>query len=124
MAGIKRVENRTWRTHHRGRIAIHAGRNRTRDADARETLAAIGVEVPDDVPRGLLLGTVELVDVVELAAIDRQRTLGDIASGEHPELLSDPLATGPFCWVLTDPEPFVDPVPMTGKLSLWGVNLA
>ena len=30
MAGIKRVENRTWRTSHRGPLVIHAGKHRPR----------------------------------------------------------------------------------------------
>lgn len=113
MAGHKRVENRTWGTKHRGRLAIHASANsaaaRKSDAIARQTLAAVGVEVPEEVTAGALLGTVELVDIVE-AGDDR-------VSGDH-------LATGPLCWMLEDPRPLSEPVPMKGQQSIWPVDSA
>lgn len=113
MAGHKRVENRTWATKHRGRLAIHAAANsaaaRKSDAIARQTLAAVGIEVPEEVTSGALLGTVELVDIVE-AADDR-------VAGDH-------LATGPLCWMLEDPRPLSEPVPMKGQQSIWPVDSA
>ena len=68
--GHKPVENRTWHTRHRGRLAIHASaessRSRRSDAEAREILASIGVTVPDEIPTGAIVGTVAVVDSIRL----------------------------------------------------------
>jgi len=60
----KDVENRTWRRHHRGRLWIHAAKQGKRldwsDAK-RRSLWLPG----EPLPRGVTLGSVELVDCVE-----------------------------------------------------------
>ena len=104
MAGVKRVENRTWTTHHRGPLAIHAGKSV--DRDACEFLESVGIDPEPyrDAPRGVILGTVELVDVgmpYEFA------------------LQADPLAFGPYCWILADPQPLPEPIAARGFLHLW-----
>lgn len=62
--GHKDVENRTWRTRHRGLLAIHA--SKTFDAESYWQLLREGVELPDivDFQYGGIIGTVELVDCV------------------------------------------------------------
>ena len=57
MAGDKRIEYRSLRTHIRGRVYIYACKA-PGDADSYEEA---GFEV-EDLPRGVLVGTVELVD--------------------------------------------------------------
>jgi len=53
--GEKDVENRSWRTHHRGPLLIHAG--------ARADTASFAQQgVPDDVERSAIIGVVEVVD--------------------------------------------------------------
>lgn len=109
----KRVENRTWTTRHRGPLAIHAGLSI--DPAGAEALGLTAAEV-EALPRGAVLGTVELVDVVRLA-----EALG-IAPGATDDpwhLSADPLATGPFCWIVERPRPFPEPIPARGRLSLW-----
>jgi len=118
--GPKRVENRTWATRHRGPLLIHAGGGNARaDAEARAILEGLGVAVPDDdaLPRGVLLGTVELVDVVRLDR--RQGELFDLQSA-----IPDPqsLATGPVCWILAGPRPLARPVPCRGRRRLFRVE--
>jgi len=120
--GPKRVDNRTWATRHRGPLLIHAGRGNGRaDAEARAILERLGVEVPDDehVPRGVLLGTVELVDVVRLDE-RRQPDLFNLQSA-----IPDPqsLATGPVCWILENPRPLAEPIPCLGRQGLFNVDL-
>jgi hypothetical protein len=96
MAGIKDVENRTWTTGYRGRLAIHAGARVEADG-----LAAHGHLLPrGDLPRGAMLGTVSLVDVVE----------------NHPSVWAVP---GLWHWVLADPNLLSQPIPMSGRLGLW-----
>lgn len=56
VSGRKDVENRSWRTNHRGPLLIHASRTVDRDA-CRER----GLD-PDSLPTGVILGMVTVVD--------------------------------------------------------------
>ena len=88
---------------------IHAA---ARDAgpEAAEALEAAGVDVDGAAPRGAVIGVVDLVDVVRVD----QRTLFDDVAG-------DPLATGPYCWILANPRPLLRPVPHRGQLGLFSI---
>lgn len=94
----KIVENRSWATRHRGRLLIHASLRP--DRAARPFMAALGIEVPAAVPRGVVLGSVVLVDVV------------DDADSPWAEL-------GQKHWLLEDPQPWPEPVTAKGDLGLW-----
>lgn len=91
LSGRKRVENRTWRTNHRGLILVHAG------------LGGQG-----DGPRGALLGAVTVEDCVRLepdsAAWNR---LKGYAMEHH------------WHWLLSNPVRLPEPIPCLGRLSLW-----
>jgi len=116
--GHKRVENRTWHTRHRGRLAIHASaessRSRRADAEAREILASIGVTVPDEVPTGAIVGTVKVVDSIRLTP---QGAFG------FASLQVEPLATGPVCWLFENPKRLRKPIPAKGSQGLWTTDL-
>lgn len=114
LAGHKRIENRSWTTPFRGRLAIHAGKSSCRDGDAYRLFDRLEITPPDaellqDL-RGRLLGTVELFDVL---AYDSQ------ATGPAAELAHDPFATGPWCWKLRHPVWLQEPIPIVGNLRLW-----
>ncbi len=116
MHGPKRVENRTWATSHRGPLLIHAGSNTSREAAARAELARLGIDVPEEIPRGAILGTVELVDVVRYPDQDADGRLFD---DDPHDLAADPLATGPVCWILRNPRPLPAPIICGGRQRLW-----
>lgn len=114
MAGVKTTENRTWRTNYRGPLVIHAGARDDREAmlrlaDARrprhhsgqgcEPLEGLTAPLPY-LPRGALLGTVELIDCVR-------------------DSESDWAIEGLWHWQLVDPQPFETPIPARGRLGLW-----
>ena len=105
--GHKPVENRTWRTHYRGPLLIHAAADspvaRARDKIARRMLEALGIDVPAEVPRGAIVGAVTLVDVTR-------------------QPVAHPLATGPFCWLFARPRCFAVPVQAKGRLGLWNLT--
>src|SRR5262245_15321972 len=61
--GPKRIENRVWRTNHRGPLAIHAGISRKL---LRPTIND-GTPVPADLVYGAILGVVDVVDCLPLA---------------------------------------------------------
>ena len=113
MHGIKTVENREWTTKCRGPIFIHAGRSFESDVIARELLVRGGVKPPSEFARGMILGTVDIVDVLPLA--DYLRKYSD-----QPHLHE--MAIGPWCWVLANPKP-CEPVRHAGNFQLWPVRL-
>lgn len=118
MCGVKRVENRTWSTPHRGPLLIHASGKYDHAGVTFLEEKGIAHLSADDAPRGAILGTVELVDVVDSR---RQQSLFD--NGDEHNLDEDPLAFGPVCWIVTDPRPLAEPIPTKGKLSLWEYDL-
>lgn len=120
MFGPKRVENRTWATSHRGPLLIHAGQNRSREPAARADLERLGVEVPQDIPRGVILGTVDLVDVVRILGQYQHLLMDEF--DEH-KIIEDPFAHGPYCWILRDPKPLPEPIPAIGNQGLWEMGV-
>ena len=93
VAGIKDVENRSRPTKYRGLLAIHAGLAADDDA-----MTAHG-HLIDDYPRGVILGTVRVIDCVR----DSKSEWADRS----------------WHWQLADPQPFETPIPAKGKLGLW-----
>ena len=108
IAGHKRFENRTWRTTHRGQLAIHCTKSKVADELATQTISQAGIEPPSleeiDQLRGKIIGTVNLVDVIEYE--------------QHAELHYDPFVAGPFCFVLKNPR-WVQPVSARGLQRIW-----
>jgi ASCH domain len=64
LRGIKRIEYRSGPTKVRGRVLIYAGLGRYPAADEAEMLREYGIRdaACDDLPRGVLVGTVDLYD--------------------------------------------------------------
>ena len=64
MRGIKKIEYRSRQTHIRERIYIYAAQGRYLADKEAEMMAYYGIEdvACDDLPRGVLLGTVDLWD--------------------------------------------------------------
>ena len=60
--GIKQVENRSRRTTHRGPLLIHASLRE--DPGGDQLAQKLGIELPDELPRGGIVGSVDVVDVV------------------------------------------------------------
>lgn len=102
-AGIKGVENRCWRTRFRGLLAIHAGLG---ICAGRELLEQLGHVVPpyEEMPAKAFIAVVRVVDCVPVS-----------------EVKDDPLAFGPWCWMLEDVRVLSAPVPCGGMQSLWNV---
>ena len=107
--GVKRVENRSWRTDCRGALAIHAGTSRRalpilNDQAFCRLLEDLGHPAPskDELVFGAIIGTVHLNDIVP------------------PEDLQDEaFAKGPWCWILDRPRRLDTPRPHKGRRYLW-----
>lgn len=92
----KLTENRSWRTNYRGPVLIHAGKQL--DPRGFSYAASLGIDVPDDLPRGVILGHVQLVDVVR----------------DSDSIWAEP---GCFHWVLENPVS-IEPIPYRGGQGL------
>jgi hypothetical protein len=109
--GHKTIENRPWRTHHRGTLYVHAGR-RLKPAElesCRAGLLAAGFDC--DPPELSTLVTGALVAVVDLVDCGRY--------------LNDPWANpNPLMWhfKLANARALPEPVPMRGKLGIWRIK--
>lgn len=95
----KDVENRTWSTGHRGVIAIHAGLSVSEDAPPWMERALRARP-----PRGVVLGVVELTDVV----LDSKSKWARV----RPRV---------FHWLLKDPRELAHPVSCTGRQGLFNL---
>jgi len=105
VSGVKTVENRGWRTPHRGWLLIHAGLSRE-SLDA-ELPAGIVRPPPASLAFGALLGVVWLTACVQYG----------------PDLEDNPWACGPWRWMLADARPFKTPVPFRGERGLFDVEV-
>ncbi|MCF0234627.1 MAG: ASCH domain-containing protein, partial [Thermoguttaceae bacterium] len=72
MAGLKRVENRSWKSSFRGCVAIHAGCSPDSDADAATVFNELQIKSPPNLIRGAIIGLVDLVDILPLDEYLRQ----------------------------------------------------
>lgn len=107
----KRIENRSWQTRYRGRIAIHAGRAGVTPAERLSFAQRVGVAglvLPDDsaMIHSAIVGRAVLVDCVQL----------------DPAQLGIWGESGSWHWLLEDVQPIERPVAMPGKLGLWRVD--
>ena len=120
--GGKDVENRNWLTHHRGRIAIHAGVKfdipkldwenyiQGEFGEPWTSMANCYREAAYGPSRnvhfGAIIGTVEVYDCVRDSLCDSPWK----ADGDDF-----------YCWLLRRPVAFHEPIPMRGRLGLWDV---
>jgi hypothetical protein len=126
-AGIKNVENRTWRPP-RGKLLICAGIAKVNTDDvrlAREMCKALGTAYPSDlcVRTGAALATVEVVGTME-------KEDGDKIQYDFPDVylvdgVVDATWYNPGCigWLLANAR-LVRPFPVKGKLGIFEVKLS
>jgi hypothetical protein len=121
--GWKTVENRSWAPPSAllgKRIAIHSSASERRqdfEDDCAFVRDTIGEMVDLDalaMPRGAILGTVKLVEVVT-EPTEQERSRGGAREVGHLA----PWFFGPLGWVLSEPEEFEKPVYTRGALGLW-----
>jgi activating signal cointegrator 1 len=121
VAGRKRCETRTWQTSHRGLLAIHAARlfpRQLRELCRREPiqrlLAEAGFNDVAELPRGVLLGTVQVRGCVRTEEMDVD------ALSETDRLLGN-FGPGRWVWLLEQTAQLETPVPCRGWLGVFDV---
>jgi hypothetical protein len=118
--GAKKVETRTWRTEHRGLIAIHASQKFTTELRElcltepfRSALLAAGIDDADALPRGAIIGTTEIVSVIPTTSIAHGLAPREHAFGDY--------RPGRFGWQLQNAAQLDAPITCRGLLALWKV---
>jgi len=116
--GAKHNETRDWKSAYRGPLAIHASIGFPRwaielcfEQPFSTALHAMGITTPAGLPRGMVLGTVELVDCVAVETLLDRLTATERAFGNYD--------AGRYAWVLENPHRFEIPIPAKGSLGLW-----
>lgn len=109
VAGLKDIENRSWKTNFRGRVLIHAGKTVSKNGwremnqkqiDVAANSKMVGAKF-NELPFGAIIGSVEIVDCVK----------------NHTSLWA---IDGDWNWVLANPVMFPEPITdVKGKLSFW-----
>lgn len=100
----KDVENRSWRTNHRGRLCIHAGQKYDREgAKWIEDRFGVKPPEPDELPKGCIVAIAELNDCIQ----------NSDSSWAMPDC---------YHWVLSEIEPLPNPVKARGKQGIWIVD--
>ena len=110
VAGHKDIENRKWYTNHRGPLLIHA--SKAMDPEdfpmQREWIKQSGIVIPEDLPRGAIVGAATLTDV------------WDKKKFERPGIR---WFEGPYGFKMEDAVEFAEPIPWRGQLGIRDINL-
>lgn len=136
VAGLKTLETRPTKTHHRGPLVIHAGKlgyweliDMLGEAEvARLDRICRRFKLPPVacLPRGAALGTVEVLNcgrIILGSRIDWIDKAGGWGIG-HPGMLERSMgdySVGRYAWMMIRPAPLPEPIPMSGKQGLWDV---
>lgn len=96
--GYKDVENRTWLSHLRGWIGIHAGQKFDKQGESWVKDEFPDITLPAEYPCGLV-GRAQLIDCIQES--------------------KSPWFFGPYGFLLQNAEPFLAPIPCKGKLGFF-----
>jgi len=121
--GEKRFETRSWKTGHRGPLAIHAGQTVDKAACRQEPIATVLAKIghtAETLPRGAIIATCELHDCLRVAGNEGDHALlGPAAvTVSGSEYHFGDYAAGRYAWELRDVQP-IQPIAVKGRLSLW-----
>lgn len=105
--GVKTIEIRSQPTKIRGTIYVYASKQPARFARAQQTALAYGIDI-DDLPKGVLVGTVEIVDSRPCKPADARQSL-----------VPAELLRGGYAWVLSHPRRL--PKPLSVRFLPYGV---
>lgn len=116
---LKDCENRDRKTNYRGKLLIHASKREVKFEDTLDYLTSLGISIysclmlssPNYAPRGAILGEVELVDC--------RFRCGDT----NANLFSPWHEIGKWGWYFANPKPYASPIPYSGQLGLFEVQL-
>lgn len=112
-SGQKSIETRSWRTHYRGELFIHAGKKKI---TLKEYPALAKVIQEQELPlhHGNLICRANLVDCIYM-----DETFIHEISLNSKEFLFGFYEIGRYAWVFEEVEKLPTPIPAKGNRSLW-----
>lgn len=103
VSGYKDIENRSWTTDYRGKLAIHAGISKKSLSFLEIVKNRTKVNNPK-LKFGVIIGLVDLIDIVE----------------NHQSIWA---IEGQYHWILANPIEINSGEIIKGKLGLWNINI-
>ena len=110
LQGRKTIDLRTYNTHYRGPLAVHASQKMETGHCREHNLD------PDNLDAGGIVGTVELVDVIPLDEAAYQEQLTAHLAGRR-------WREGLYGWVLAHPQRLPEFIPARGRTNLFNIEL-
>ena len=109
--GYKDIENRKWRTSYRGPLLIHSSQavDPTDFPMQREWIETCGIVIPEDLPRGAIVGSATLTDVLDM-------------NDPGGRLCFSPWFEGPYGFHMADAVEFAEPIPWRGQLGIRDIS--
>jgi hypothetical protein len=116
-------ETRTWRTHYRGPLAIHASQKTDKRACREEPVASIlsGHGYSEEtLPTGVIMATCRLIHCFQV--IDNNEAFAILDNGQTvggTDYLIGGYGVGHYVWEITDMRILQVFIPAKGKLGFW-----
>ena len=124
VAGHKDIENRTWRTSYRGRLLIHA--SKAMDPEdfpmQRKWIRESGIVIPEDLPRGAIVGAATLTDVWNANRGKVRRHCSQCHQYDLQYKDNSPWFEGPYGFEMADAVEFAEPIPYRGQLGIRDIS--
>lgn len=124
--GEKRFETRSWKTKHRGALAIHAGKSIDKEAyrEFAKILAKHGIESINHLPTGSVVALAELVKCHEVINDWPESNAAEVEVFyiDGNEYKFGFYEAGRYAWELANVQKLTKPVLAKGKLSVWEWN--
>lgn len=115
--GLKQYETRSWKTAYRGTLVIHAAKTWNDDLLIDWNRFQLNAGRRFDVPRGVALGTVDLIDICPVEIL-----LTQLGFRYSDEFYFGNYSPGRYAWKLANPILFAEPIPCAGHQRLWEVS--
>lgn len=115
--GLKNIETRSWPTKYQGALLIHASLKMNRSLLAisgpiKEALSQRGFTSIADLPRGGIIGKVELIGCLKITEHN---------TPTEPELSFGDYTPGRYAWICANAKPFKKIIPYRGYQGLFNV---
>ena len=113
MEGYKRFEFRSWQTKYRGDLLIHAGKGVDREAVSR-----LKKYMPEELPKGKILGRVKLIDCIKCDENFKNKCLQ-----ENKDVYAKSRFKENYARQLEIEEVYKEPIEAKGQLGLWNYEI-
>ena len=119
--GEKQYETRSWRTHHRGRLAIHVSKEWNTELQAQGWQEPFYSAALDKAEFGVATGCIIGMVILENCWPTSASLFAPWRSSEKEMAFGD-FSFGRWAWKLSNPRRLAVPIPCRGRQGLWNVS--